>query len=411
MMNRTFDVIIVGAGPGGSGTAAFLAASGLDVLLLDKFEFPRDKTCGDALSPTGASLLGKLGIKRQLERYGYPVDGVTFTSPEGETVQAGLPRKPDLPKHAYVLKRFLLDDLIRQAAVDAGARYQGQVHIRGVHEEVSDSLVVLGDRHDKRIHYHGRMVVLAVGASTRLLKTLGLAPKTIRFSYAARAYFEGVEGLGSHIHIRFDSVPLPGYGWIFPLGSGEANVGAGYYRRNPSTPPTAAATLAMFLKNPSLKPLLGGARRVSPIKAFPIRTDFHRSPSFGQRKVLVGEAVGLVNPFTGEGIDYALESAHLASETILSCFREGDFSLAALRRYDRVLRDRFQRLFVLTHRVRDLYMNSFLLNPLVRACRRWPEVTSLLVNVLLSYDDPAKALRPGIFIKVLRSMRPVGQVS
>jgi flavin-dependent dehydrogenase len=265
---------------------------------------------------------------------------------------------------------------------------------------VDGGIRVTGEAGAASAEREARLAVVATGASMPLLASAGLAPRRVGYSYAARAYFEGMQAIGRDLHIRFDGVPLPGYAWIFPVSESSANVGAGFYRRTRRTPATAAAMLQGFLQSPGAQPLLGGARAVGPVRGYPLRTDFHRSPTIGPRTLLVGEAAGLVNPFTGEGIDYALESGRMAAEAAQAILSDGDFTPRSLRRYDRALRARFQRLFVLTHRLRDLYMNDLLLDPFLRACDRWPDLTRLLVDIMLTYQDPAQALRPRVLGRV-----------
>jgi geranylgeranyl reductase family protein len=403
-----YDIIVIGAGPGGAATAAFLARRGLHVLLLDKSEFPRDKTCGDALSPAALHILGDLGLDDDLRRSGYRVDGVSITSPEGLTVRASIPEHPIYPKHGYVVPRFLLDDMILKASVHAGTLFQGGTHVHMI-ERGADSLIVLGDSGKTRQRFGAKVVVLAVGANLRLLRSIGMISTDVSYAHAVRAYFEGVSGLGRDLEIRFDGAVLPGYGWVFPVSPDTANVGVGVLPRRGRKVPSAAVLFTRFLSNGSLRARFESARRVGPAKGFPIRTDFQHSPVIGDRVLLVGEAAGLVNPFTGEGIDYALESARIASECLTACFDRGDLSSASLRRYETAIRRRFQRVFVLSHRMRRQYMNPILLAPLIRACARWPELTDLLVRTLLTYADPAEAIRPAVMLKVLRCLpsRPV----
>jgi geranylgeranyl reductase family protein len=398
-----YDVVVIGAGPGGAATAAFLARTGLRVILLDKFEFPRDKTCGDALSPGALHILGALGLADSLRQSGYRVDEVAITSPEGLTVKAPIPDHPVYPAHAFVVPRFLLDDLILNASLTAGAEFQGGTHVHSI-ERGRENLTVIGESGRSQRRLSARMVVLAVGANLRLLRSMNLIDGRVGYAHAARAYFEGITGLARRLEIRFDGAELPGYGWIFPVSPDTANVGVGLLPRRGRKPPGAASLLAQFLSSSHLTARFESAHQVGPIKGFPIRTDFQRSQTIGDRMLLVGEAAGLVNPFTGEGIDYALESARIASESLMACFEQGDFSRRSLSRHDRALRHRFQRLFVLSHRMRRQYMNPILLDPLIRACARWPELTDLLVRTLLTYADPGEAIRPAVMLKVLRCL-------
>lgn len=402
-----YDVVVIGAGPGGASTAAFLARSGLRVILLDKFEFPRDKTCGDALSPAALHILGALGLADELRQSGYRVDEVAITSPEGLTVKAPIPDHPVYPAHGFVVPRFLLDNLILNASLLAGSEFQGGTHVHSI-ERGRGGLTVVGESGRSQRRFGARLVVLAVGANLRLLRSMNLIHDRVGYARAVRAYIEGITGLGRQLEIRFDGAELPGYGWIFPVTPDTANVGIGLLPRRGRKPPGAASLLEQFLTSGHLTRRFQSARRVGPIKGFPIRTDFQRSPTIADRMLLVGEAAGLVNPFTGEGIDYALESARIASESLMACFGQGDFSHKSLSRYDRALRRRFQRLFVLSHRMRRQYMNPILLDPLIRACTRWPELTDLLVRTLLTYADPAEVIRPAVMLKVLRCLPPRG---
>lgn len=398
------DVIVVGAGPAGSATAAYLARGGLDVLFVDKHAFPRDKTCGDAISPRAVHVLEDLNMMDRVRTVARRIEAMGATGPKGATLLTAIPPEPPFPKTAYVIRRYDLDDIIRRGAVDAGAEFAGEMHVRGLEEKKGHYLLGAESRAEE-IELKARVVVLAVGASVPLLRSAGLLPHQLDIALAARAYYRGLPPLDRAIQVRFDGVPLPGYGWLFPLAESVANIGAGFYRRTSKTPRTAAATLHRFLEHPPMQRLLADAEQISPVKGYPLRTDFHRSPTFGPRLLLTGEACGLVNPFTGEGIDYALESGQLAAQTILHCFKEGEFGRSALARYDHALRARFQQVFVLTHLLRRIYMNQLILEPLLRAARSWPDLAVRLVRIFLAYDSPRTALSPTVALRVLRSFR------
>ena len=165
------------------------------------------------------------------------------------------------------------------------------------------------------------LAVIATGANTGLLRKAGLLKHVPPSNLAARAYFENVDGLDDTIVLFFDGVEHPGYGWVFPTAPGAANIGCGVFFDSRTPQPTHLQYLIQH--HPYLQRILRNARQVGPIKGYPLRTDFSRSITGKDRILVTGEAIGLVNPITGEGIDYALESAQLAADAILNGWRSG----------------------------------------------------------------------------------------
>ncbi len=383
-MRELYDVIIIGAGPGGSATAHYLAQGGLRVLLLDKTVFPRDKTCGDGMTPRALRVLADMGLLDSLQTQGQRLDRLEVFAPWGYSVGAQLPRVGDWPDYTLVVPRLTLDDAIRQRALASGADFQGGVHVVQVERE-GEGVAVKAERRGKTGEFRGRMAVVATGASHKLLLTTGILRQAPPMMLAARAYFEDMAAPPT-MHLRFDGVPLPGYGWVFPLSATSANVGAGYFRDGWTArfmPDTPRQAFDHFVQTPALRRMLDGARQVGPVKGYPLRVDFATAPTYGDRTLLVGEAAGLVNPLTGEGIDYALESGQLAASHLLAMFAAGDFSPARHAEYDRLLRARFQRLFVFCNRVRAVCLNPPLLNLLVWAAARRPDLKLRLMHIVL----------------------------
>jgi geranylgeranyl reductase family protein len=403
-MTETHDVAVVGAGPAGSAAAYFLARRGLDVLLLDKARFPRDKTCGDGVSPRALAVLDRMGLLPELLVRGVRSSVVRLFSPDGRSVEAEVPPHPGLADYTLVIPRFVLDDLIRQRAVAAGARFAGDVHVQGVRRD-GRAMEVIGQGGRR---YRARLAILATGASVSLLQAAGVLTRLPAMMVAARAYYENLRGLDGKITFHFDGVPLPGYGWVFPVSPTCANVGAGYFkaeRRGRVLPASPRAALDRFLTVPHLREMLDGAEQAGPVKGFPLRVDFATAPTIGDGLLLVGEACGLVNPFTGEGIDYALESAEIAAAYVHEQLPRGDFSRRALKEYDRRLRQRFQRAFVYTSRIRDFYMTrEWLLNRFLSLAVRRPELKVLLVDVALGNRDPADGVSLRTVYKILRNV-------
>ncbi len=394
MHDTMHDVIVVGAGPGGAAAAHYLAARGLDVVLLDKAAFPREKTCGDGLTPRAVGVLDDMGLLPELLPAGRAITGAEIVAPDRSRTVAPIPSPHGLPP-MLVVPRLVLDDAIRGRAVRSGAQFEGRVTVTAI-DRNGGGVIVHGERdrgdRDNRKHdpqpvsFHARMAMVATGASTALLVRVGLLPAVPRMMLAARTYIEGMAQPADHIQIRFDGVPLPGYGWIFPVSASSSNVGAGYFpapRVARRMPPNPTAAFERFVASPPLAAAINGARRTGPVKGYPLRVDFPTFPASGDRVLLVGEAAGLVNPLTGEGIDYALESAQIAAEHADRMLAPGNLSRAECEAYDRALRARFERLFVFCRRVRDRLLNPRLLSHLVRVASKRSDLQALLVDIVL----------------------------
>lgn len=398
-----YDVTIIGAGPAGSAAAHYLAVRGMDVLLLDKTDFPRDKTCGDGLTPRALHQLEEMDILEEVTQSGFRVNVLDLHAKAGNMMQAPVPHHPVYPNHLLILPRLKLDDIIRRRAIASGAKFDSPVRVRNI-ETQTDRVLIHADHSGSKLQYHARVAILAIGANMRMLQNLDILAKSPTVLLAARAYYDGMSGLSDHIQVHFGHVPQPGYGWVFPISESSANVGVGFWQSKlpwKKAPSSSRRTIDDFLLNPKLKTMLSGAAQVGPIRSYPLRIDFATAPTFAQRILLVGETAGLVSPLTGEGIDFAMESAHLASQFLASTFEKGDFSHLAFLDYDRLLRKNFQRLFLALSRVRKIYLNPTIMSRTIASSERFPEIKNLLVNVMLSQRHPSEMLSPHVLRHIL----------
>ena len=345
------DVAVVGAGPGGAAAAAHLAARGRDVVVLDKDRFPRDKVCGDGLTPRVIRELLDLGLHD--EAHGRA---------EGFAVQRGLrihggsvamelpwPELDDWPNWGGTATRRVFDLTLARAAQRAGARLAEQHAVTGpVWRDPSQSRaagVAWRDAEGRTGVVRAPVVIAADGAGGPMGKHLGITRRTERpMAVAARSYYRSSRAdepwISSFLDLTdADGQLLSGYGWVFPLDDGTINVGLGLL----STSAEFGAVSYRGLLESWSAGMAGQwettpANRVGAVKTGPIPMGFNKTPLHQRGVLLVGDAGGMVNPMNGEGISYAMEAARLAAEVVdhtLSTRRTSD-----LDAYDRALRER-----------------------------------------------------------------------
>lgn len=385
-----YDIAIIGAGPAGSTAAYHLARGGLRVALLDKAAFPRDKTCGDGLTPRALHALETLGLLQPVADLAFHCRAITLRQSDAIEFQLTLTQLDDFPQQILVLPRLQLDDLLRQHAVAAGAHFNAEAKVRSL-TRAPDGVV--------HVHLAGRetpltcrLAIIATGANAKLLNDLELLRGKPPVNLAARAYFENVAGLSDTIVLFFDDVALPGYGWVFPTSPTSANVGYGMFFE--SSIPPASRLREMLQQHPYLQRILKDAQQVGPIKGYPLRTDFSPKHSGNDWLLVVGEAAGLVNPITGEGIDYALESSELAAAAILNGWRDGRPTAAIAPKYRAALSQRFQSQFILNRLVRWLYFREGALPRFLQRAQQRPALRQMIVDTCFGTANPAILLSP-----------------
>ncbi len=333
------DVAVVGAGPGGAATAAHLARRGLDVVLIERASFPRDKVCGDFLSPIAIAELDALGLGRRPEFSNANTITRAAVHLDGDMLVERLLPGRNRQTSGRVIPRLSLDALIVDTAVRAGARLIEGTQM-GAIRRGRDGTVTVENAEGRRV-LRARVVVGADGSNSTVARTVrgGPPPRADRI-IAVRAYFEGVGGPPDRADLYFSGDSFPGYYWLFPTGNGGANVGVGMVL---DTLPRVRAPLRDLLvglaaSDDALRQRLVAADRVDKIVGWPLTTYNPSLPVVADGVVLVGDAAGLINSLNGEGIQYALLSARWASETVADAVENGDTSASTLRPYaDRIV--------------------------------------------------------------------------
>jgi geranylgeranyl reductase family protein len=342
------DVLVVGAGPGGSATAFHLASRGVDVLLVDKAIFPREKVCGDGLTPRGVRAMQKLGIEPTDPGF-TRVDALRTYGVDGFVADYRWPKLRDFPQVGVVRTRHDFDDLLIKRAVETGARFQQGVEAKAPF--IDGGWVrgaAIGENGESR-EVRARFVVAADGASSRFASKAGVSRDHSRpVAIAARRYYriprpqEAV--LEAFLDLRDRDGLMAGYGWIFPLGDGVVNVGAGLlntFKRFKEV--SAKKVMDVFTEQLPPEWLIDEEHAEGPLMSGPIPMGINRRPLAVPGLLLVGDAAGVTNPFNGEGIAYAMETAELAAELLADALARNRPAIAQM--YPALVRERYGRYF------------------------------------------------------------------
>ena len=331
---RQADVIVVGAGPAGASTAYHLAEAGLDVLVLEKSAFPRDKICGDGLTPRAVRQLIAMGI--DLDAPGWQRNRGLRIVGAGHRLELPWPQLATFPDYGLVRTRSDLDEILARHAEKAGARLMERTSVKGpVFDERTGRVVgVTAQRVDDRGRkvdevetYKAPVVIACDGVSARLATALGLERREDRpMAVAVRAYYRTPrhddEWMESWLEL-WDGEPgrsnlLPGYGWIFGVGDGTANVGLGILNTSKAFQHVDYKdVLRRWLAHTPEEWGFRDENLIGRIGSAALPMGFNRKPHYTRGVLLVGDSGGMVNPFNGEGIDYALEAGHMAADTVV----------------------------------------------------------------------------------------------
>ncbi|MGV1003196.1 MAG: geranylgeranyl reductase family protein [Candidatus Nanopelagicales bacterium] len=332
------DTIVVGAGPAGSATAHRLAQAGRSVLLLEKAKFPRDKVCGDGLTPRAVRSLIGMGIDVSRGRgWGYN-QGLRIIT-DGRTYEMPWPQLADFPNFGLVRARAELDELLARHAAAAGADLREQTKVLGLIRDDRTGRIV-GVR-ARAVDERGRaagpeqalgapVVVAADGVSSRMAVAAGVPIRADRpMGVAVRGYAPSPraheEWMESWLELRSEGKLLPGYGWVFGLADGRVNIGLGILNTSDAFRHVDYHDhLRRWLRATPPSWELREHADAMEIKGMALPMGFNRAPHYANGLLLVGDAGGMVNPFNGEGIDYALEAGALAGDCIAASLAAPD---------------------------------------------------------------------------------------
>ena len=344
------EVLVVGGGPAGAAAGFWLARLGHDVIVIERKKFPREKTCGDGLTPRAVKQLGDMGLSEQLSQF-HRYEGLRATA-HGKALELKWPTHPIYPQYGYVVRRRELDMMVARNAQTAGAKLLEE------HEAVAPIIskdcvrgaMVTNKVDGSTIAIHAEYVIIADGANSRFGRAIGTArEKSWPYGTAIRTYWKSPRHDEPWIESALDvkdrnGKSMPGYGWIFPVGDGTINIGVGLLStfknfKDVNTSHLLDSYAHMVADRWEIDPTQPECKATS--GKIPMGGSV--GPKVGNTHIVIGDAAGSVNPFNGEGIDYAYETAHIAADVLHDALVEKDAMI--LKRYDQLVEEEYGQYF------------------------------------------------------------------
>lgn len=360
------SVLVVGGGPAGSAAAFWLARAGHEVLVVEKKEYPRDKTCGDGLTPRAIKQLQDMGFDFDVVEF-HKVTGLRSYAGDDLMLELEWPDHSVFPNWGGVIRRRDLDGQVATLAEKQGARVLEKTTATPIIEDGFLKAVQLRNGEGLET-VTPEMTIIADGSMNRFGRELGTARrKDYPMGLAARGYYSSPRStdpfLESQLDMRDSSgATMPGYGWVFPLGDGTVNVGVGLlstFKRwkhvNTTHMMRDYASVA-----PSYWGLSDESQLTKPVGG-KLTMSFSKGPLVGANWLTIGDAAGAINPWNGEGISYAYETGRIAADHISDAIERNDPGL--LKRYPQFLQDEYG----LYYKMARVFVKAIGNPPLMRA--------------------------------------------
>ncbi|MBI4529967.1 MAG: geranylgeranyl reductase family protein [Candidatus Latescibacteria bacterium] len=402
-----YDLIIVGGGPAGATAALYAGRQGMKTLLLEKERFPRDKVCGDALSGKSVAVLRELDLLHKTRHLpGAVIRSITFGSPDSTETNIDFRRSGYGDSLiGFVIRRRIFDHFLFEEA-----RKTVDTCIEGftVRELILKEGQVSGIRGgqagcDEEVEYRGRIVLGADGFRSIVSRKTGMYKHEPRhWVVALRCYYQNVKGLTDQIELHYLDEVLPGYFWVFPLENGYANVGIGMLyeyikRRNVNL----RDALHVAIHSPRFRDRFVEAQALEEPVGWNLPVGSKHRRIYGDGFMLLGDAAGLIDPFTGEGIGNAMYSARCAVETAREACEAGDVSAAFLARYDERLWRTIGDEMKVSTRLQQLGRLRFLMNFFIGKAAQNQEVRDIICGMIANTIPKHKLTNPLFYLKLL----------
>jgi geranylgeranyl reductase family protein len=437
------DVIVVGAGPSGSAAAYYLAQAGLDVLLIEKSRFPRDKVCGDGLTPRAVKALVAMGVDVSEEAGWLRNKGLRVIG-GGMRLELDWPELSSYPGYGLVRTRASLDEQLARRAQAAGVKLLEGTTVTG--PVLDDDGRIVGvqtqaeaeekprSRTDNAERLRGatpppggttpggrtfraRVVVAADGNSSRMSIAMGLRKRDDRpMGVAVRTYYTSPRHKDDYLESWLDLWDgdrlLPGYGWIFGMGDGTSNVGLGMLNTSTAFGNTDyKALLRRWLRSMPEEWGYTEENRTEPVRGAALPMGFNRTPHYHRGLLLAGDAAGMVNPFNGEGIAYAMESGEILARVVAQALARPTAAETerVLRGYPEILQDAYGRYYTLGRIFVQLIGRPKLMRYATARGMHHPQLMKFALKLLANLSDPRDGDASDRIISAMTRLAPASR--
>lgn len=402
------DITIIGAGPAGVIAAMKLSKMGIPCLLIDKYEFPKEKICGDGLGGAVVSILNKIdpAYVTELQNSGFATGShaVRFYSPDLKMMELSfIPGEQPVPQ-GFICKRIDFDNfLLNKALMIPEIHFVSGTRISKLSRD--ENLILLEDDTGRKVA-ETRLVLFACGADRSLISQLDPAyPDHAGEGVGVRGYFDHVTGSDQQyaIEIHFLEELLPCYLWIFPFADGSANVGLALTEPLAEKNERSLKELLFYLleKYPHLKKRFENAKLNGKIAAN--RLPFYTGPFpiAGDNYLLLGDAGRLIDPFIGEGISKAMASGYLAAEIAAGCLERNDFSASSTQIYQQKVYEKLGPELATGLRLQSLARRKYLLNLVIGRASRNEKTRDMIAEMLYNPKAKEKLKKPLFYLKLI----------
>ena len=338
------SVLVVGGGPAGSAAAYWLARDGHDVTLVEKKEYPRDKTCGDGLTPRAVLQLQNMGFDFNVPVF-HRITGLRSYAGEELMLELPWPEHSRFPNWGGVIRRSDLDAQVATLAEKQGVRLLEKTLATPIIDDGLLTGVNLAHNGTEEV-VNPDVTIIADGSMNRFGRELGSERRRdYPMGLAARGYYSSPRSTDPFLESQLDlrdsaGATMPGYGWVFPLGDGTVNVGVGLlstFKRWKHVNTTRM--IADYVSSAPEYWELGEDTKLTDPVGGKLTMSFSKGPLVGANWISIGDAAGAINPWNGEGISYAYETGRIAADHVGRALGTADFGL--LRRYPQQLEDEY----------------------------------------------------------------------